>query len=105
MMAVLPPIPQCVASMADLKTQSIVLSGKERIIRSFLQREEERNGPFEIALSPDDDAGNATAILRFGINAPYRAIGGLIYYAHMAKLQVVGWTFQPPLCRADNMRP
>ena len=98
MLLPLPPIPQCVASIAEVKTQSIVLSGRGEVIRIFLGREEKRSGPFEVSLSPDDDDGNATAIVRFSIDVPYRSIGGLIYYAQVAKLCVAGWAFQPPVC-------
>jgi hypothetical protein len=100
-----PPAYECVASIAEVKTQAIILTGQGEAIRTFLDREEKRSGPFEVSLSPEDDEGTATAILRYGIDVPYRTIGGLVYYAQIAKLRVAGWAFQPPVCEPDKKRP
>jgi len=91
--------------MAEVKSQSVVLFGRGDALRTFLSQEEDRSGPFELSLSPDDDEGTATAILRFNMETPYQAIGGLMYHAPRANLRVLGWALQPPLCSANPKRP
>lgn len=71
MLAVLPPISKCVADVAEVTTQSVVLQGKGRAIRDFLEKQKERIGASELALSMSGDADNANAVLRFGANTPY----------------------------------
>jgi hypothetical protein len=105
MIADLPPIPQCVATMADVKYQSIVIMGKALAVRTFLDQKLVKEGSFEISLSQEDDDGNLTAILRLDINTPYRMMGGLIYTAQTAGLQIGGWAYQPPLCHPDKRSP
>ena len=91
--------------MEEVKSQSVVLFGRGDALRTFLSQEEDRSGPFELSLSPDDDEGSATAILRFSTETPYRAIGGLMYHAPRANLRVLGWALQPPLCSPNPKRP
>jgi len=105
MTADLPPIPQCVLNIADVKTQSIVIDGKNEDVRSFLDNDQVKKGVFEISLSQVNEEGNVTAIFRFGINTPYRELGGLIYTAQMAGLNIGGWTYQPPLCKPGDRLP
>lgn len=105
MLPSLPPAYECVARIAEVKTQAIVLSGPAAAIRTFLGQEGKRSGVLEVSLSPEDDEGNATAILRYGIDVPYRGIGGLVYSTQIAKLRVAGWAFQPPVCPPRSERP
>jgi hypothetical protein len=97
-----PPIPQCVTNIADVKTQSIILSGNGQKLRAFLYQEKDRIEGSELALSQDDDVGTATAVLRFPADTPYKVIGALIYYAQTAKLEAGGLLNQPPLCLPDK---
>lgn len=93
-----PPIPQCVANISDVKTLSIIISGNGQKVRAFLDQQSDRVGGYELSLSQDDSLGTATAVLRFSADTPYKAIGALIYYAQVAKLDAGGLVYQPPLC-------
>jgi hypothetical protein len=97
-----PPIPQCVANIADVKTQSIILAGNGQKLRAFLHQEEDQIERSELSLSQDDNVGTATAVLRFASDTPYKVIGALIYSAQVAKLYVGGFSNQPPLCLPDK---
>ncbi|MET0365330.1 MAG: hypothetical protein ABW169_11830 [Sphingobium sp.] len=99
----LPPIPNCIEQVTELKSQSLIISGKAGIIREWLGGPAIKGKPFEVSLSQIDEEGNQTAILRFSADTPYRAIGGVIFSAQAAKMTVGGWTFQPPFCAENGM--
>ncbi|WP_420146264.1 hypothetical protein [Sphingobium sp.] len=98
----LPPVPNCIVQVTELKSQSLIIEGKADVVRTWLGGPAIKGKPFDVSLSEVDDNGNQTAIQRFSAETPYRDIGGVIFSAQAAKMTVGAWTFQPPLCGAGE---
>lgn len=103
MAADLPPVPNCIEQVTELKSQSLIFTGQADAIRRWIGSTAVKEGPFEVSLSQVDNDGNQTAVLRFPAETPYRTIGSVIYSAQVGKMVVGAWTFQPPFCRENGM--
>jgi hypothetical protein len=80
----------------------IVLRGSASDLSSVLAELKQSQPKLDIALSPmTPEIPEPIAIIRFQGATPYREVGGIIYMAHVKRLNVA-IAFRPPMCTGNQ---